>query len=404
MLTDIKVKNAKPGKYSDGRGDGLFLLVRPTGGKFWLQRIKVSTRYREIGHGSWPQVSLSDARRKAEATKGQAAKGLDPAAARQVARAVSPTGHTLQEAVEGHIAAHQASWRGKKTAKLFRTSLEQHATDLLQRDPASITVADVQKVLSPIWTTKPVLAQKVRSRIEHSLEWATAAGWRPPSLNPAAWKGSLRPLLAKPAKVTRNRHNPALPWSQVPAFLLELKRETTPSSRALELTVLTAVRSGEARGADWSEIDLDAKVWTIPAPRTKSGREHRVPLSPAAVGLLDAMRPGKGHLTELIFRNPGGEAYSDMALLSLIKRMDARSVRAGGKGWKDERGERITPHGFRSSFRDWCGDNGKPRDLAEAALSHADGSATERAYARSDLLERRRELMNDWAKHCEGGR
>ena len=178
MLTDIKIKNAKPGKYSDGRGDGLFLLVRPSGGKFWLQRIKVATRYREIGHGSWPEVSLADARRKAETTKEQAAKGLDPTAARKAAHAAFPTGHTLQEAVEGHIAAHEPSWRGKKTAKLFRTSLEQHAADLLQRDPNSITVADVQKVLAPIWTTKPVLAQKVRSRIEHSLEWATAAGWR----------------------------------------------------------------------------------------------------------------------------------------------------------------------------------------------------------------------------------
>lgn len=402
MLTDIKIKNAKPGKYSDGRGDGLFLLVRPSGGKFWLQRIKVATRYREIGHGSWPEVSLSDARRKAEATKEQATKGVDPAAARKAAHKASPTGHTLLEAVEGHIAAHAPSWRGKKTAKLFRTSLEQHAADLLQRDPASITVADVQTVLAPIWTTKPVLAQKVRSRIEHAIEWATAAGWRQPGLNPAAWKGALRPLLAKPAKVTRNRHNPALPWAQVPAFLAVLKPETTPSARALELTVLTAVRSGEARGARWEEIDLDGKLWTIPATRTKSGREHRVPLSPAAVTLLEALKPGRGTPEGLVFRNPDGEAYSDMALLSLIKRMDGRSTREGGKGWKDERGERITPHGFRSSFRDWCGDNGKPRDLAEAALSHADGTATERAYARSDLLERRRELMIDWARHCEG--
>ena len=362
----------------------------------------MATRYREIGHGSWPEVSLADARRKAETTKEQAAKGLDPTAARKAAHAAFPTGHTLQEAVEGHIAAHEPSWRGKKTAKLFRTSLEQHAADLLQRDPNSITVADVQKVLAPIWTTKPVLAQKVRSRIEHSLEWATAAGWRQPGLNPASWKGALRPLLAKPAKVTRNRHNPALPWAQVPAFLAALRKEQTPTSRALELTILTAVRSGEARGADWAEFDFDGKLWTIPAQRTKSGRDHRAPLSPKAVSLLEAVKPGEGKPTGLVFRNPDGAAYSDMALLSLIKRMDARSVRDGGKGWKDERGERITPHGFRSSFRDWCGDNGKPRDLAEAALSHADGSATERAYARSDLLERRRELMTDWAKHCEG--
>jgi integrase len=404
LLTDIKIKNAKAGKHSDGRGDGLILLVRSTGAKFWVQRLKVGDKYRDIGHGTWPEVTLADARRRAETTKAQASAGLEPVAARKAARAALPTGHTLAEAVEGHIAAHAPSWRGKKTANQFRSRLEQHAGDLMQRDPASITLEDVQRVLQPIWTSTPVVAQKVRSHLEHALEWATAAGWRTHGVNPAAWKGALRPLLAKPAKVTRNRHNPALPWQQVPAFMAALQAEDLVSARCLELCVLTAVRSGEARGAEWSEVDLKAAVWTIPASRTKAGREHRVPLSPAAVRLLKGMTATRSNATDLIFLNRSGGAFSDMALLALVKRLDAYSTRDGGKGWRDERGERITPHGFRSTFRDWCGERGKPRELAEAALAHAIGSATEQAYSRSDLLERRRVLMNEWASHVEGGK
>jgi len=403
MLTDIKIKNAKPGKHSDGRGDGLILLVRTTGGKFWVQRIKVGGKYRDVGHGTWPAVSLADARRKAEATKAQAAAGLAPSAARRAAHAASPTGHTMREAIDGYIEAHGAAWRSEKTRKGFRTRLEQHAVDLLERDPASVGVPDVLAVLKPIWIETPVIAQKVRSHLEAVLEWATAAGWRPHGVNAAAWKGVLRPLLAKPSAVTRNRHNPALAWPEVPAFLGELRAELPLSARCLELTVLTAVRSGEARGATWEEIDLEAGLWSIPARRTKSGREHVVPLSKPAVQLLTAIHR-KG-ATGLVFPNPtSGDVYSDNALLALVKRMDKRRVAATGKGWRDPYGELITPHGFRSTFRDWAGDNGKPREVAEAALAHADGSATERAYARSTLLERRRLLMAEWAGHCGGSK
>lgn len=398
MLTEIRIRAAKPGKYSDGRGDGLMLVVKPTGAKFFVQRIKTNGKYRDIGHGSWPNVTLAEARRRAEATKQLAASGVEPVQARKAAKAADPTGHTFLEAAEGYLTAHAPAWKGEKTAKLFRTRLEQHADHLLSMDPAAVSVADVTMVLQPIWTTKPVLAQKLRSHIEHVLEWATAAGWRPHGVNAAAWKGVLRPLLAKPAAVTRNRHNPALDWKRAPAFLSELRGEPPLTARCLELAILTAVRSGEARGVRWDEINFDESLWTIPAERTKSGREHVVPLNLPALALLKALHHKRA--AGPVFLNPKGETYSDNALLALIRRMDRRSIARGEAGWKDSRGELITPHGFRSTFRDWCGDNGKPRDVAEAALAHADGSSTERAYARSTLLARRKGLMAEWASHC----
>lgn len=407
MLTEAQVRAAKPGRYSDGRGDGLMLFVSPTGARKWVQRVKVGVRYREIGHGGYPEIGLAEARRLAAAAKLQVAAGVDPIEAKRAQKAseAAVLGRTLRDAVEGYIAAHGPAWRSPKTATLFRRSLEDHAAGLLDRDPAGIGLEDVRGVLAPIWTTKPVLAQKVRSRLEHSLEWAQAAGWFPPRLNPAAWKGALRTLLAKPSKVTRGRHHPALPWSQMPAFLAALRDENGNASRCLEFVVMTACRSGEARGADWSEVDLAGAAWAIPGARMKSGRPHRVPLSRPAVALLRGMLPKGAAKPEagLIFPNVRtGEEFSDAALLAVVRRMDAGAIKAGGSGWRDDAGEKATPHGMRSAFRDWCGDTGQPREIAEAALAHAMGTATERAYARSDLFERRRALMEAWAAVCEG--
>ncbi len=382
------------------------LFVSPTGARKWVQRVRIGTRYREVGHGGYPEVGLAEARRRAAEAKLQIAAGVDPIEARRAAKAteIAHLGRTLRDAVEGYIGAHGAAWRSEKTATLFRRSLEQHAAGLLARDPVGIGLDDVRAVLAPIWTTKPVLAQKVRSRLEHALEWAAAAGWRPHGQNPAAWRGALRTLLAKPGKVTRNRHHPALPWAQMPAFVAALRDENGNAARCLEFVVLTACRSGEARGACWSEVDLDAATWTIPPGRMKSGKMHRVPLPGAALALLRAMLPAGGKKPPgLIFPNSRtGEEFSDAALLALVRRMDEAATRAGGAGWRDEHGERATPHGMRSAFRDWCGDSGQPREVAEAALAHAMGSATERAYARSDLFDRRRALMEAWAGLCAG--
>jgi integrase len=211
-------------------------------------------------------------------------------------------------------------------------------------------------------------------------------------------------LLARPDAIRTTRHHPALPWARVPAFLLALADEDGRAASALALAVLTAARSGEVRGADWSEIDLAAKLWTIPARRMKSGRPHRIPLSDAAISVVRTMLPETGEKPSegLIFPNPKGEAYSDMALLAVVKRMDDADTKAAGPGWRDEAGQRIAPHGFRAAFRSWCGDHAKDRDLAETALAHAIGDETERAYARSDMLARRRILMDEWAAWCAG--
>jgi len=358
------------------------------------------TRVRELGHGPWPRVTLTAARRLAAEAKAAADRGIDPVAAKRTAKAAAAAAGTLRDAMEGYLAAHGPAWRGK-TEKLIRARLEQHAKGLLQRPVGEIGLEDVRAVLAPIWTTKPETAQRVRAHMEAALEWSIAAGWRS-GPNPALWKGGLRPLLARPGAIRRVRHHPALDWRRVPAFLAVLRQQDGNASRCLELATLTAVRSGEARAARWEHIDLDAALWTIPV--TKTGKAHRVPLSATTLRLLRSMLPADGKKPQagLVFTNGKGATYSDMALLSCVKRLDVAATGAGEPGWRDEHGERVTPHGFRSSFRDWCGDTGQPRELAEMALAHAVGGEVERAYARSDLLERRRALMSAWGELCEG--
>ena len=408
MLTDKALRGlcGVDGRYSVGDGSGLSLLVRGGGKEArWIQRITVAGKVREVGHGSYPDVSLARARAAAKGVRDQVAAGDDPLALRNAKKAASQAAvvQTLNAALTAYIEAHGAAWRSEKTRRLTRTSLEQHAATLLAKPVRDIALEDVRATLAPIWTAKPVLAQKVRARLEAALEWAIAAGWRS-GPNPAAWRGALRPLLARPSAVTRNRHHPSLPWEQVPAFLADLRDQHGIAARCLELAILTAVRSGEARGAVWGEFDFARGLWTIPASRMKGNRPHRVLLSASALAALRALLPVKGTppADALLFPSAKGEALSDMALLAVLKRLHEGSTKAGGEGWRDEAGERVTPHGFRSSFRSWAGDTGQPRELAEHALAHAMGSETERAYARSDLLARRARLMEAWAEHCEG--
>jgi integrase len=408
MLTDKALRSltATDGRHSVGDGSGLSLLVRDGGKQVrWIQRVTVAGKVREVGHGSYPEVSLAKARAAAKAIREQVAAGDDPLALRTAKRAARQAAvvQTLDAALTAYIEAHGAAWRSEKTRRLTRTSLEQHAAALLAKPVRDIALEDVRATLAPIWTAKPVLAQKVRARIEAALEWSIAAGWRV-GPNPAAWRGGLRPLLARPSAVMRNRHHPSLPWEQVPAFLAELRDQHGNAARCLELAILTAVRSGEARGATWGELDFARGLWTIPAARMKGNRPHRVPLSASALAALRALLPAKGTppTDALLFPSAKGETLSDMALLAVLKRMHEGSIKAGGEGWRDEAGQRVTPHGFRSSFRGWAGDTGQPRELAEHALAHALGSETERAYARSDLLARRARLMEAWAAHCEG--
>ncbi|UPY39213.1 site-specific integrase [Sediminicoccus sp. KRV36] len=423
MITDRELKSCSRtvGRYSVGDGSGLSLLVRDSakrapveggGGegdddkrKQWVQRITVAGKVREIGHGAYPAVSLAKARAAAKKVVEEVKGGADPLAQRRDKEGAAKAAivQTFDAALTAYIEAHGAAWRSEKTRTAARVDMERHASSLLPKPVRDIRVSDVLAVLQPIWNTKPIMAQRVRARMEAILDWAKGAGWRSGE-NPAAWRGGLKPLLAKPSSVVRNRHHPALSWAEVPTFLAELRDENGNAARCLELCILTAVRSGEARGAIWGEFDLAGAIWTIPAGRMKAGEAHRVPLSAPALALLRAMLPaGDPPKPEAVtFPNRDGGVYSDMSILAVVKRMDDARSKAGGAGWRDDAGQRITPHGFRSTFRDWCGDQGHPRELAKAALAHATGSRTERAYARTDLLARRARLMDAWAAFCEG--
>lgn len=404
-LSDVSIRGRMPaGRYPDGRGTGLMLEVSPTGSKRWVQRLRIGGKRTDMSLGPYPVVGLAEARALAEDAWKAARRGEDPRKAKAPPAEDAPpppAPKTLADALAAYVQAHGPAWRSPKTARIWSASLAKHAGDLMGRPIAEIGREDVRAALAPIWTAAPSTAQDLRARLESLLSYGIAAGWRD-GPNPAAWKDNLQPLLARPDAVHTPRHHPALPWPRVPAFLLSLRRLDAPAARCLHLCILTATRSGEARGADWSEIDLSAAVWTIPASRMKAGTVHRIPLSAAAVALLRSMLPedGRKPASGLIFRNGAGRAFSDMALLAVVKRMHAACILCDEPGWVDEAGQRITPHGFRSSFRSWCGDHAHPRELAEASLAHAYGSAVEQAYVRTDLLDRRRVLMEAWGAHC----
>jgi integrase len=302
---------------------------------------------------------------------------------------VVPTFGELADAV---VKSLGTGWKNEKHKAQWSATLTTDAAKLRPLRVDKIETADVLETLKPIWTEKPETASRLRGRIERVLEAAKAQGFRKGE-NPARWKGHLDHVLPKRLKLTRG-HHAALPFADVPAFVGELRQRTGAAALALEFAILTAARSGEVRGATWSEIDLKAKVWTVAAKRMKAGREHRVPLSPRAVVILESLKAlsdGKGG--SLIFPGPKADAgLSDAAFSALLKRMGKKPGA-------------LTPHGFRSSFRDWAGEVSTfPRDVAEMALAHAVGDMTEQAYRRGDALEKRRLLMDAWARFCEPGR
>jgi integrase len=289
---------------------------------------------------------------------------------------------TFDEATERYIAAHESSWRNAKHRQQWRNTLSTYAGPMIGKMPVGdIVMDDVLRVLEPIWETKAETASRVRGRIENVLDWARVRGLRD-GINPAAWRGQLAHLLPARNKARSVKHHPALPWRQLPQFMTELRDNTAISAKALAFTILTAMRTTEVIEAKWIEIDIEAGVWTVPKERMKAGREHRVPLPKAAHAVLGALPLVDGNA--YVF--PGtrkGRPLSNMAMLELV-----RGLRPG-----------LTVHGFRSTFRDWAAEaTNFPRELAEAALAHVLGSATERAYQRGDLFEKRREMMTAWAE------
>jgi integrase len=384
----VEAKRAR-GRYSDG--GGLVLQVSKWGTKSWAFRYQRGRRDRHMGLGPVHTLSLADARERARECRRLLLDGLDPIeerkAKRQSQRLETVRGLTFRDCAEGYIAAHGAGWRNAKHRAQWSSTLSAYAYPVIgELAVAVIGTALVLKSVEPIWASRPETAKRLRGRIENILDWAAVRGFRSGD-NPARWRGHLDKLLPAPSKVRPVKHHAAMPYSNLPQFMSELRDRDDVAARALELTVLAALRTGEVIGAEWSEIDLATKVWTVPAVRMKAGREHRVPLSKRALEILGSM-PRKG---ELVF--PGGRKdrpLSNMAMLKTLERM----------GHGD-----VTVHGFRSTFRDWAAETtAYPNHVVEMALAHAIGNTVEAAYRRGDLFEKRRRLMDEWARFCERAR
>lgn len=379
---------SKPGLHADG--GGLYLQVTRTAdgraNRSWVFRFVVQGRERKMGLGSAQDVSLARARELAGACRLQRLDGHDPLRQREQSREEAKP-LSFAECADQLVASHEAGWKNAKHRQQWRNTLATYAYPIMGNlSVVDVNTDHVMRALQPIWTTKPETAGRLRGRIEAVLSWAKARGLRTGE-NPATWRGHLDQLLPPKNKVRRVKHHAALPYTELPGFMAELLARGGVAAPALAFVILTAARTGEALGAQWPEIDLKAKLWTVPAERIKAGREHRVPLSGAAVAVLDRM----ASIRENEFVFPGqrdGRQLSDMALLMLL-----RDIRPG-----------VTSHGFRSTFKDWAAElTATPNFISEAALAHVVADKVEAAYRRGDLLEKRRELMEAWATFCISG-
>lgn len=398
-LTALAIKHAKQGMHADG--NGLYLRVQANGNKGWIFRFQLNGKRREMGIGTLDQKPAVEARAEVAELRRQVQQGIDPiehrkAQAQAAAHEQAHAAVTFATVAEDYIDAHTPGWRNAKHAQQWRNTLATYAHPTIGAlHPAEVTTDHVLAILKPIWSSKTETASRLRSRIELVLAYAKAKKMREGE-NPALWRGHLDALLPKPGKVRRGRHHPALPYGRMAEFMKVLRASAGMGARALELAILTAARSGEVRLATWSEIDLETGTWAIPGARMKAGKDHRVPLSPAALALLEQLPRTEG--SSLLF--PGersGKPLSDMTLSAVIRRMDESG------GWIDPKtGDLVTPHGFRSSFRDWAAEaTDYPHEMAEIALAHAVGNKVEAAYRRGDMFERRRKMMEAWAAWCD---
>jgi integrase len=353
-------------------------------------------------------VSLAKARVIAAEARAGLRAGVDPINYRQAKRAelvraeAEAAERTFKAAATALVESKKAGWRSAKHAAQWLATLEAHAFPVIGDLPvAAIGTDEVLRVLRPIWERIPETASRLRQRMEAVLDAARVKGWRTGE-NPARWKGHLAGELPQPRKVKRIRHRPALAWQDIGRFMRALSERDGISAKALRFTILTAARTGEVRGMRWREVDLDVKVWTVPGDRMKAARMHRVPLSPTALAVLADVRPLMKRPDDLVFPSVRRNvALSDMALSEVVRRMNEGSEVGSPPRWRDAEGRAVVPHGFRSTFRDWAGET-RPegREVVEAALAHSIKDKAEAAYARSDLLEKRRILMTAWANHC----
>jgi integrase len=380
--------NAKkdPGYYADG--NGLYLQVTASGAKSWVLRFSLNKRAREMGLGSTAEYSLAEARARAKEYRQLLDQGIDPIEHRKAERekrlAATATRRTFEECAVEYHALHANGWKNAKHAGQWLNTLSTYAyPEFGSKDISAVNKADILRALGPIWTTKPETASRVRQRIRAVLDWAAARDYRR-NHDPHLWDQLARSL-PKTKDVKKAQHFAACPFAAIYDTLQSIKDSGagTTVKHALEFLVLTAARSGEVRGARWSEIDFEGKRWVIPGDRMKAGKEHRVPLSPRAIEILKAQ---EGNGTELVFASDKGKPYSDMTFTMALRRLE----------------HTFTVHGFRSTFRDWAAEQTAfPREVCEAALAHVSGKdATEAAYFRSDLFEKRRQLMEAWATYC----
>jgi len=387
-LTPLEVKRkTKAGLHSVGGVAGLHLQVQKSGARSWILRAKVGDKRRDIGLGGFPDVPLAEARETARQARRLIREGIDPVEARKANKAALLASHakilSFEEAASLCHASKAPEFRNTKHKADWINSITRYVSPII----GSMSVADVElahiiSVLTPIWTEKTETATRVRQRIESILAWAAVNGYRNGD-NPARWKGNLEHALPNPSKIKKVRHFPALHWSEMSGFMIDLRAREGIGARALEFAILTASRSSEVRGATWDEVDLQRKTWTIPGERMKARKDHVVPLSEPAIKLIKAMPEMEG--CPYVFASARGGKLSDMALSQLTRRMKVKAV----------------PHGFRSTFKDWARSSTSYADeVSELALAHVSTDATRAAYARDGLLPKRVRLMRDWAKFC----
>ena len=397
-LTPIEVKRlTKPGMHAVGGVIGLVLQISPNGqSRHWIYRTTIGGKRRHIGLGSFPTVTLAMARELSREAYLSIRKGQNPIEERKAATsalvAAEKRGLTFAVAMEKYLAIKLAEFDSEKHRKQWRATLDKYATPTLGKMlVADIQVQDVRRALEPIWTDKTETASRLRGRIEAVLSWATVAGHRDGD-NPARWKGNLSEMLPKPSKLAKVSHQPAIALDDATAWFADLRKREGTGARALEFLAMTASRSGEIRGATWDEIDVDAGLWLIPAERMKMSREHRVPLTSAAVALLNSVPRFDG--SPYVFPAAKGGMISDMTISAVMRRQGFKDVRTG---------RTAVPHGLRSTFRDWAAERTEyPRDMAEIALAHNVGSEVERAYRRGDMVGKRRAMMDAWGRFLRG--
>lgn len=397
-LSALAVSKLKAdGDYYVGGADGLYLRIVKQS-RVWCLRLAMGTRINKAGKtvprrlnmglGAYQELSLAEARDKAREIRKQIKSGIDPLEAKHARKAAQEAQarkqKTFSECAEAVIEIKSNELKNKKHVAQWRSTLETYAYPIIaDKAVSAITKIDLLTILEPIWLTKNETASRLRGRIEAIIDYAKAKEFFEGD-NPAAWKGSLKPLLPLPSKVQDKNHHAALAYEEISSFMSELRKKKGISARALEFSILTVSRSGEVRGAEWNEIDLKAKTWTIPAERMKANKEHRVPLSDAAIDLLKALPRIKDN--NHVFPAPRAKILSDMSLLAVLKRM-------GHAG--------LTQHGFRSTFREWAGEaTSHQREVIEHALAHQLADKAEAAYQRGTLWPKRVDLMNDWSTYC----